>query len=261
MTCYENIKICNLPGLRRVRRGGQFSIANFPLEKKLLPFDRTKKNMGRRGIKFQAPDRHRTNFQTGFTLLELIIAFALLSIVTLIIGSGFSLGRKAWEKGENVTQETQRIRILRDMIFREIKSAYPYKMKIEGKKVIIFKGKNDSIMFVTAFVNPLAGGFKWVRYSHDNENLMFKEGILPDKNLLDKISGNEEIIDTDLADIKFMYLSLDKDEWEESWDFGEKLPAAVKVKIASLQPFIIRLPNISELSDMEGDMEDWYLDN
>lgn len=214
--------------------------------------------MGLKGVKFQSHVRNRTNFQAGFTLLELIMAFAILSIVTLIIGSGFSLGRKAWEKGANVTQETQRIRILRDMIFKEIKSAYPYKMKIEGKRVVVFKGKNDSIIFVTAFVNPAAGGFKWVRYSHDNENLMFKEGILPDKKLLDKISGNEEIIDTDSVDIEFMYLSSDKDEWEKSWDFGEKLPAAVKVKITSLQPFITRLPlgsvNESELYDME-DME------
>ncbi|MEF9437843.1 MAG: hypothetical protein L0922_03530 [Candidatus Mariimomonas ferrooxydans] len=106
----------------------------------------------------------------------------------------------------------------------------------------MFKGSNDSILFVTAFVNPSAGGFRWIKYLYDNGSLMFKEGILPDKNLIDKIAGEEEIFDSNIGKIEFMYLPSDEDEWKESWDLGEKFPAAVKVKITNFQPFVIRLP-------------------
>lgn len=204
--------------------------------------DWTKKFIARMRVRLQDPDRDRTNFPTGFTLFELIISLSILSLVTLIIGSGFSLGLKAWEKGEKVAQETQVIRILRDMIFKDIKSTYPYKMKIDGENVIVFKGSNDSILFVTAFVNPSDGGFRWIKYSYDNGSLMFKEGILPDKNLIDKIAGKEEIFDSNIGKIEFMYLPSDENGWKESWDLGEKLPAAVKVKITNFQSFVIRLP-------------------
>ena len=213
-----------------------------PLEKKFCPFDMPKKYMARRGLKPQDLERHHTSFLTGFTLLELIIAIAILSMVTLIIGSGFRLGIKAWTKGETETQETQRLRALSGLMTQNVKSIYPYRMRIEGKNIIVFKGENNSIMFVTTFVDPSVGGFKWVRYSINDGALLLKEGILPDKKFLEKISGNEEVIDTDIEKLEFKYLSTDKSEWKESWDLGEGLPAAVKIKIAYFQPFFITIP-------------------
>lgn len=189
--------------------------------------------------------------RSGFTLLELILAMAILSMVVLMIGSGFRLGIKAWEKGEAEAQETQRLRALSGLISQNVKSIYPYKMKIEGKKVIVFEGKNNSIMFVTTFVAPSAGGFKWVRYSYNDGVFTLKEGILPDKNFLDKTSGDEEIIDSDIGEIDFKYLSPDKSEWRDSWGLGEGLPAAVKVKIAYFQPFLITIPMAQKNSEAE----------
>lgn len=178
----------------------------------------------------------------GFTLLEVIVAIAILSMVALIIGSGFRLGVKAWEKGEAKTQETQRLRVLSGLILQGLKSAYPYKMEINGEKVVVFEGSVHSIMFVTAMVGSSKGGFKWVRYSFRDGSLMFTEGILPDKGFLDKISKNEEVIASDVKEVKFEYLSSDENEWKESWELGEGLPLAVRVRIAYFQPFLIVIP-------------------
>jgi hypothetical protein len=128
-------------------------------------------------------------------------------MVALIIGSGFRLGIKAWEKGESEARETQRLRA-----------------------------------FVTSFVEPRGGGFKWVRYSYSEGSLVFTEGKLPDKNFLDKIAENEEVIDSDIGEVTFEYLSSFEEEWQESWDLGEGIPVAVRVKIAYFQPFFITLP-------------------
>ena len=180
--------------------------------------------------------------KTGFTLLELILALTILSMVALIIGSGFRLGIKAWEKGESETRETQRLRALSGLISQNVKSAYPYNMKIEQEKVVVFEGDANSLLFVTSFVEPRDGGFKWVRYSYSDGSLVFTEGKLPDKNFLDKIAENEEIIDSDIGEITFEYLSSFEEEWQESWDSGEGIPLAVRVKIAYFQPFFITLP-------------------
>ncbi len=180
--------------------------------------------------------------KAGFTLLELIVAISILSLVTLIIGSGFRLGIKAWHKGEVEVQETQRLRALSGLISQHLKSAYPYRMEIEGEKVIVFKGTATSILVATSVAKPAVGGFRWVRYSYNDGALMFKEGILPDKNLIDNISGDEEMIDDNIGEVEFKYLSADKTEWKDEWDFGEELPPAVTAKIAYFQPFLITIP-------------------
>jgi len=115
-------------------------------------------------------------------------------------------------------------------------------MEIEGEKVILFKGESNFVMFATALADSSAGGFKWVRYLYKDGILKFSEGILPDKRFLDKISENEEVIDSGIEEVKFEYLPSGEDEWEESWDFGKELPAAVRVKIAYFQPFLITIP-------------------
>jgi general secretion pathway protein J len=178
----------------------------------------------------------------GFTLLELIIAITILPLIILIIGNGFRLGMNAWEKGENETVWTQRFRVLSGVLSQQIKSAYPYGVEVDEERVILFEGTSDSIMFVTTLTDAGYGGFKWVRYFHKDGTLFHKEGRLPDKKLMEKISGDEEVVDTDIEEISFTYLSLEDKEWQESWDNGDKLPGAVRVKISYFEPFLIIIP-------------------
>ncbi len=178
----------------------------------------------------------------GFTLLELILAIAILSMVTLIIGSGLRLGINAWERGEAEANENQRLRVLSGLMSQQLKSVYPYKMEINNEKFIVFRGEPNSIMFVTTLTDSFRGGFKWVRYLYEDGILLYKESILPDKKLFEKISGDEEIIDSDIKEVRFTYLSSDKGEWKESWGLGDGIPDAVRIKIAYFQPFFIMIP-------------------
>ncbi|MBI5663528.1 MAG: prepilin-type N-terminal cleavage/methylation domain-containing protein [Nitrospirae bacterium] len=187
-------------------------------------------------------DGVRWKADSGFTLLELVIAVTILPLIILIIGNGFRLGMNAWEKGEQETVWTQRFRVLSGLLSQQIKSAYPYMMEVEDEKVAVFEGTSDSVMFVTALTDSDFGGFKWVRYSHKEGTLFLKEGLLPDKELDDSIKGDEEVVDTDIKEIKFAYLSLEDNEWKDSWDYGKKLPGAVRVKISYFEPFLITIP-------------------
>lgn len=187
--------------------------------------------------------KRRCKKETGFTLLELIIAITILSLITLIIGSGFRLGIGAWEKGDKETGEIQRLRVLSSMLSQQIMSAHPYKMKLEDRDepAVIFTGESHSLMFVTTLADQSYGGFKWVKYLFRDGNLLYKEGLLPDKKLEEKVKSGEEIIDADIDDIRFAYLS-DDGEWRDSWDYGENLPRAVQVRISYFQPFVVYIP-------------------
>jgi len=179
---------------------------------------------------------------SGFTLVEVIIAIVILSLVTLIIGSGFRLGINAWERGGKETNEIQKYRVLYGLIAGQIKSAYPYKMKIDDEKVVIFKGGSDSIMFVTVSNDSYFRGFKWIRYTYKDGALSYKEGILPDKKIFETTSGNDEVIESKIGEVKFSYLASDAEEWQDSWDMGDNLPSAVMLKIGDFEPMRVTLP-------------------
>jgi len=180
--------------------------------------------------------------RAGFTLLELILAITILSIVVIILGSGFRLGIKAWEKGESEAAENQRLRTLSGLISQSIKSAYPYKMKIDDKDTIIFKGEKNSILFVTTLLDSSHGGFRWVKFSYKDKTLSLNEGILPDKKFMDKLEDKGEVVDSNIGDVRFEYFSQEKAEWLETWNLGHGIPAAVRVKIGYFQPSFIAIP-------------------
>ena len=180
--------------------------------------------------------------EQGFTLLELLISLTILTMVTVIIGAGLRLAMNAWEKGDIETGETQKLRILSSMFSQQLKSVFPYMTEIDSEQVIVFEGDKNSILFVTTTDDILYGGLKWIRYDYKDETLYYKEGLLPDKELLDNIEGDEEILDSEIGEVTFEYFVAHADEWRESWDFNDSLPDAVKIKISYFQPFQVYLP-------------------
>lgn len=181
----------------------------------------------------------------GFTLLELLIAMAILSLITLIVGSSLGLGIRAWDKGEADIDNSQRLRFFSERLSQQIKSAYPYQIEIDGKKVVAFQGKSDSIWFVT----PSDAGLKWVSYFVKDDALMLREGIIPDKKVLEKISVEGDVLDSKVSALKFEYFSSEEKEWKESWDSDKTLPGAVRVRVDKFQPFVMSIP--SGLKDYE----------
>ncbi|MEE9614872.1 MAG: type II secretion system protein [Thermodesulfobacteriota bacterium] len=86
----------------------------------------------------------------GFTLLELIVAMLILSLVALLAVQGLRLGHRAWEKGEAKASHHHRVRIALDTVFRQISSAYPLSVKdSEGKDSLLFKVEGEELRFVT----------------------------------------------------------------------------------------------------------------
>ncbi|MEW6068962.1 MAG: prepilin-type N-terminal cleavage/methylation domain-containing protein [Nitrospirota bacterium] len=174
----------------------------------------------------------------GFTLMEILIAMTILSMITLIIGLSFNLGIKAWDKGEADIENLQRMRFYSERISQQIKSAYPYQIDVDGKKKIAFKGESESLWFVTASDT----GVKWISYSLKGDDLLFAQGTLPDKKVLEKIQEEGEIIDAEISQLKFEYYSTEDKEWKDSWDFNTELPYAVKMRVDKFQPVIVSLP-------------------
>ncbi|MBW2653267.1 MAG: prepilin-type N-terminal cleavage/methylation domain-containing protein [Deltaproteobacteria bacterium] len=114
------------------------------------------------------------NPEKGFTLLELLVSIAILSMVLVMIYGTLSMGSRAWEKGEEDIEKVQRMRVVMNLLSREIKSTFPYKITPSEldthKEFYAFEGKKDSVSFVSTI--PLKGGrrgLSWLSFWVESE--------------------------------------------------------------------------------------------
>ncbi|MDX9715691.1 MAG: prepilin-type N-terminal cleavage/methylation domain-containing protein [Dissulfurispiraceae bacterium] len=180
--------------------------------------------------------------KNGFTLLEVIIAVAILGVVAVVVSMSLRLGVRAWERGGQEADIYQRERAISERLGQQIKSAFPYYRQVNAKKVVAFEGAADSLWFVTMLSNPFETGFRWVSYYAKDELLVTGSGIVPDKKIAEKVFENGEVLDSKIKKVKFEYYSAIDDKWEETWILKQKLPAAVRIAFNNRAPFIIAIP-------------------
>ncbi len=105
--------------------------------------------------------------------MEVMVTFTILGFILLMIFGTFRLGLSAWDKGEAITEEYQKVRAISQLLSRQMKSIVPYKVKTSKAEgdYLAFEGRPHSLKFVSAL--PLrarqAEGFVFSIYE-------FKEG-------------------------------------------------------------------------------------
>jgi len=189
--------------------------------------------------------------EKGFTLLELILSITILSLVLVTIYGTLSMGSRTWEKGERDIEKIQRERVVMNLLAREIKSAFPYKVTPSEldthKEFYAFDGKKDSISFVsTVPLKGEKGGLSWLTFwVEDDEGLVVVErdalrtDIFKERESIDK--DEMEVLDQQVTAMRLEYYKLKsgktegegEGEWEEKWDAEKegRLPNAVRVEL------------------------------
>jgi general secretion pathway protein J len=83
--------------------------------------------------------------QAGFTLIELIIAITLVSLISLLIYSGLRLGTSTWEGVETRADETSALRMARTFLERELLQARQVQVTIDAQRRFVFAGDTQSL--------------------------------------------------------------------------------------------------------------------
>jgi len=96
----------------------------------------------------------------GFTLLELILAMAIVGMIVASAMGGLRLGILAQEAGESKLDQRQRLRVITTQLAQKIKSAYPVFILPESSAV----GTNSRIVKNTAGVLAFEGGKDFIRF-------------------------------------------------------------------------------------------------
>ncbi|MBF0459559.1 MAG: prepilin-type N-terminal cleavage/methylation domain-containing protein [Nitrospirae bacterium] len=89
--------------------------------------------------------------KSGFTLLEVVIAITIFSLIAVIMAVTVKLCLRSVEKGDRKAESTERLRCVVRIISSQLQSFVPMTYSDNGttKKLFYFKGASDSLVFVS----------------------------------------------------------------------------------------------------------------
>lgn len=187
---------------------------------------------------------------SGFTLIEVIVTLTILGFIILMVSGTFRLGLSSWEKGDSIKEDFQKIRMISQLVSRQIKSAVPYKIKTEKAEgdYLAFDGKAHSLRFVSALaIKPKRPeGFVYVVYQLKDEGEKNGRLILYEQRALNRNFFEDDLKEDSaltlfegVSQVRFEYYreadeeKNRKEEWVEEWNVKEEkeLPKALRMTV------------------------------
>jgi general secretion pathway protein J len=176
----------------------------------------------------------------GFTLMEVLIALAIVGLLLVIAFGGLRVALLAWQKGEDRAEAHQHVRALAVTLARALGAAYPYRgAKGEAPEVVmLFNGAERRLEFVTQtpplpLQAPIAFTAVVIALEEDNEpGLVVRERALPNRDPFTK--GEVVMRDPGVTSLVFKFQN-DDGEWVDTWDGQEtkSVPRAVQLRLAT----------------------------
>jgi general secretion pathway protein J len=179
--------------------------------------------------------------ERGFTLLELVIALAIVGALLVVAFGGMRVALASWAQGEDRAEAHQHLRGVGLILTRSLGATYPYRapLGLAPEPVLLFRGAETQVEFVTQappFPPDAPVAFAAVTIgveSGDAPALVIRQRVLPNR---DPFSEAVVVLrDPSVQQIKLEYMNA-QGGWQESWDPLENedsLPRAVRVAVST----------------------------
>ncbi len=179
-------------------------------------------------------NRSRRRASGGFTLVEVLIAIALLALLSVMILGALRLGVRAWERGDAAYTGVEDVSFAQLILRRSLEEAYPQLVRGESATVIDFNGSETGVSFLgpaPQSLRPAGRARIVVRSVADGESVTLVIEIRPE--LANPENNGAVIVEPlieGLESVKFSYLPLGESGWRSAWTNETRLPALVKIE-------------------------------
>jgi len=170
--------------------------------------------------------------RSGFTLVELLIALAILAAIVVIMFGGLRVGLAAWRRGDERAAMLDHDRSLARLLERGLSGTFPYLSSTGADTGIVFDGRPDRLTFVTLsppYPPPLDAPFVMVSISREPGGLTLRQVVMPNPVAPDRI--DPLVVDPLVTGLRLRYLGEAPGAWQAQWDpaVEDGLPRAVEV--------------------------------
>jgi general secretion pathway protein J len=204
----------------------------------------------------------------GFTLIEVLLAMTLLSVMMTLLFASLKICAESWEKGEKKIFEVSETAGVVNFFQRHLVMAKPlWNDFTQEERSFSFQGDRQSLQFVSSF--PASAGraglqLFTVGWVNENRQNLIKVTIVPFYPVAegDDWLTEEETLIKGVADFSLAYFGTEEGEtenrWLDQWLERDHLPKLVRIRIKLENDvfwpemnFELKLAKGSAISDLE----------
>ena len=170
----------------------------------------------------------------GFTLIEVLIAMTLFSMMMMLLFGSLKICADSWEKGENKITDVNELAVVYNFFHQHLSSAQPlWNDSSSEAKTFSFQGNAHSLQFVSAM--PASAGRSGLQlFSVDlhseNNNPYINVMLIPFFPLAEGAAWHkeEEILINHVSDFTLAYFGsvegINLGRWQDEWLGKNELP-------------------------------------
>ena len=178
----------------------------------------------------------------GFTLVELLLATALLSILLGLAYSGLRSSIRATDRAQVLLDESARLRMAHQFVHRQITQALPLGFEQDSDGAFtVFQGAGDFIRFVSPMPGYLGFGGPQVQEltfipsdSGRGESLVLSHALLQNFEEARLYDRDPILLVDGIRDAEFLFQGKEDGEltgWMPMWEEETTLPKAISLRI------------------------------
>jgi general secretion pathway protein J len=186
----------------------------------------------------------RVRVQSGFTLIELVVAMVLLGMMMTLLYSGLTFSLRSWDAGDANGRRTADRRIGENFLRREVAEIFPMRWKDATVLRYAFEGGADRLKFVSSRPAGVSqGGLSLVSVEVEEDpkdrsrNLVMRRATAdPDAADFSALDAAEpSILVPDVDSVQFDYFGSESDfgepRWFDKWTLPPRMPSMIRVRI------------------------------
>jgi general secretion pathway protein J len=186
----------------------------------------------------------RAQPQRGFTLIELVVAMALLGAMMVLLYSGLTFSLRSWDAGDANGRLTADRRIGENFLRREISELFPMRWKDPMTLKFAFEGDAQHLRFVSSRPAGLSqGGLSLVGLQVEQadssrvRNLVMRRAMPDDeaKDFGPLERAGRSILIADVDSVAFEYFGAENDfttpAWTASWPTPGRIPEMIRMRV------------------------------
>ena len=208
----------------------------------------------------------------GFTMIELVLAMALLGAMMVLLYSGLAFALRSWDAGEANGRRIADRRIGENFLRREMAELFPMRFKDPMSVKVAFEGGAQKLRFVSSRPAGITqGGLSLVGVEVEagatprERNLVMRRAMPDDEakdfGPLDR--AERTVLIEDVESVQFAYFGTENDftdpRWYDTWPYAERIPRLVRLRIKApdatlMAEMVMRI----ELSEEAGCLENSF---